>query len=107
MGTSRRKEWSCFSGMALELRGSELPVLGHAKILLNVSNARLHSDTIETHPDPQAEAQAFVLLKDPGGPVIARAMDHWFMETIPPGFHPSLPYQQERRRGSEGEGLTV
>lgn len=27
------------------------------------------------------------------------------METIPPGFHPSLPYQQVRRRGSEGEGL--
>lgn len=56
--------------MALELRGSELPVSGYAKILLNVSNDRLHSYTIESYPNPQAEAQAFVLLKDPGGSVL-------------------------------------
>lgn len=53
--------------MALELRGSKLPVSGYAKILLNVPNARLHSDTIESHPHPRAEAQALVLVKDPGG----------------------------------------
>lgn len=72
--------------MALELRGSELPVSGYVKILLNVSNARLHSDTIESHHHPQAEAQAFVLLKDPGGrfysqgqgPLVCGIHSTWF-----------------------------
>lgn len=93
--------------MALELRGCELPLLGCPKGLLTVSNARLYSHTIKSHPHPRAEAQAFVLLKRPRrvGSIV-RARDRWLMESIPPGFHLGLPYTSKNGGGAQrGRGL--